>query len=146
MISNNFLSLSRRAAKIKVPSNAISSTAAGTGGGIYATPDSLKKLQILRYNYIDNMAEKRAPYRQSHILHIQSYSSKNKIKMAGAVGNAVEGLFIFNENVSKEEITSFLKNDPYFQNNLVAQYSISDYTVVSGTNFDEIITPPVSKL
>ena len=132
--SKYFLSLSRRGL-----SNAASS--------VFATPDSPKKLQILRYNYVDNMVEKRNPFRKAHISHIQSYSSTNKIKMAGAVGNAEEGLFIFNGSVSKEEIASFYKNDPYFQNNLVAKYSISDYTVVSGSNFDDdIISPNISKL
>ncbi len=102
----------------------------------FANPDKPKKLLLLRYNYVDNMLEKRAPYRQGHIAHILEYTSANKIHCAGAVGNPpTEGLFIFNENVNSLEIEDFVAKDPYKKNNLITQYSISDYTIVSGTNF-----------
>lgn len=119
------------------------------GGGLFASPDKPKKMLLLRYLYVDGMLEKRAPHRQDHIRHILAYSagtstsnstSTNLLQVAGAVGNPnpTEGLFIFNENATRAAIEVFVENDPYKKNNLITNYSISDYTVVSGVNFSAV--------
>ncbi len=46
-------------------------------------------LQLLKYEYVPDMADKRAPHRQAHLNLIEEYHAEGKLVIAGAVGDPV---------------------------------------------------------
>jgi len=85
-------------------------------------------LQLLRYEYVSDMAEKRAPHRQAHLNLIEEYHAEGKLMIAGAVGDPVHsGLLAF---ASAEAAAAFADEDPYGAAGLVVEKAIEPWTVV----------------
>jgi uncharacterized protein YciI len=59
-------------------------------------------------------------------------ASENKLVMAGALTEPVDGAVFIFRNVSKEDIEAFVQADPYVANGLVPKYTIRPYMVVAG--------------
>ena len=86
-------------------------------------------LQILQYEYVPDIAEKRAPHRQGHLDLIASYHGDGRIVMAGAVGDPPHsGLFVFR---SADDAQAFADADPYGAAGLVVKATIDPWTVVT---------------
>jgi uncharacterized protein YciI len=86
-------------------------------------------LQILQYEYVPDMAEKRTPYRQAHLDLIAAYHGDGRILMGGAVGDPPHaGLIVFR---SPEAAAAFVAEDPYGEAGLVVTSSIEPWTVVT---------------
>jgi uncharacterized protein YciI len=86
-------------------------------------------LQILQYEYVPDIAEKRAPHRQAHLDQIAAYHGDGRIVMAGAVGDPPHsGLLIFR---SAEDAAAFRDSDPYGEAGLVVKATIDPWTVVT---------------
>ncbi|QDZ18004.1 YCII domain-containing protein [Chloropicon primus] len=97
-----------------------SSSAAGDG-------DSYS---VLIYDYVPDILDKRGPFRAAHIEAAKKMAAEDRMAMAGAFADPVDGaLFIF-KNVSKEDIEAYVQNDAYVQNGLVTGYKIKPWTVV----------------
>lgn len=87
---------------------------------------------VLKYTYVPDILDKRGPFREKHLEGAKAMAAANKLVMAGAIAEPVDGaLFIF-RNVTKQEIEAFVRTDPYVQNNLVPEWSIRPYMVVAG--------------
>ena len=85
-------------------------------------------LQLLKYEYVPDMAEKRAPHRQAHLNLIEEYHAEGKLVIAGAVGDPVHsGLLAF---ASAEAAAAFADEDPYGAAGLVVEKAIEPWTVV----------------
>jgi uncharacterized protein YciI len=85
-------------------------------------------LQLLKYEYVSDMAEKRAPHRQAHLNLIETYHAEGKLAIAGAVGDPPHsGLLAF---VSAEAASAFADEDPYGAAGLVVSKTIEPWTVV----------------
>jgi uncharacterized protein YciI len=88
---------------------------------------------ILQYDYVPDILEKRDPYRAEHLDGAKNMAAQNKLVMAGAIADPVDGaLFIF-KGVSKEDIEAFVQKDPYVIHGLVPKYSIRPYMVVASS-------------
>jgi uncharacterized protein YciI len=86
-------------------------------------------LQILQYEYVPDVAERRAPHRQAHLDLIAAYHGDGRIVMAGAVGDPPHaGLFVFR---SAEDATAFADADPYGAAGLVVTSTVEPWTVVT---------------
>jgi uncharacterized protein YciI len=86
-------------------------------------------LQILQYEYVPDMAEKRAPHRQAHLDLIAAYHGDGRIVMAGAVGDPPSaGLLVFRDAAVAQ---AFADEDPYGAAGLVVKSSIQPWTVVT---------------
>jgi uncharacterized protein YciI len=86
-------------------------------------------LQILQYEYVPDIADKRAPHRQAHLDLIAAYHGDGRIVMAGAVGDPPHaGLLIFR---TAQEAASFRDADPYGEAGLVVKATIEPWTVVT---------------
>jgi uncharacterized protein YciI len=86
-------------------------------------------LQILHYEYVPDIAEKRAPHRQAHLDLIAAYHGDGRIVMAGAVGDPPHsGLFVFR---SADDAATFTDEDPYGAAGLVVKASVDPWTVVT---------------
>ena len=85
-------------------------------------------LQLLKYEYVSDMAEKRAPHRQAHLNLIEEYHAEGKLVIAGAVGDPPHsGLLAF---ASEEAASAFADEDPYGAAGLVVSKTIEPWTVV----------------
>ena len=81
----------------------------------------------LFYDYVEGIAEKRAPHREAHLEHIRGFGG---ILMAGALGDPPHGaLFVFD---SDERIDEFVRADPYGEAGLVTAHRVEPWNVVVG--------------
>ena len=88
-----------------------------------------ERLQILRYEYVEDMAERRAPHREAHLELIGRYHADGRVAIAGAVGDPpASGLIVFRDEA---DARAFRDEDPYVEAGLVARWSVEPWTVVT---------------
>lgn len=86
-------------------------------------------LQLLFYDYVPDIAERRAPHREGHLALIARYHEDGRIVMAGPVGDPLRGgLFVFRDAAQAE---AFAAEDPYVAAGLVAGRRVEPWTVVT---------------
>lgn len=86
-------------------------------------------LQILHYEYVPDMVEKREPHRAAHLELIKRRHGDDRLVMAGAVGDPpYGGLLVFR---SAEAAEAFAEEDPYVEAELVVKWWIEPWTVVT---------------
>jgi uncharacterized protein YciI len=87
---------------------------------------------LLTLDYVENMLEKRGPYREEHINGAKKAFEEGKCAMAGALTDPVDtGVFVF-KNVSEERVKEFAEADAYVKAGLVPKYTIRNWMVVVG--------------
>jgi uncharacterized protein YciI len=88
-----------------------------------------ERLQLLRYEYVEDMAERRAPHREGHLALIQRYHAEGRIAVAGAAGDPPStGLIAFRDEADAD---AFRAEDPYVAAGLVARWTVEPWTVVT---------------
>lgn len=86
-------------------------------------------LQLLTYDYVPDIVEKRGPHREAHLATIARFHADGRIVMGGAVGDPVHaGLFVVRDVAGAE---AFVAEDPYGAAGLVASHRIEPWTVVT---------------
>jgi hypothetical protein len=86
-------------------------------------------LQVLFYEYGDDVVTRRAPLRPAHLELIGSYHGDGRLVMAGAYGDPPQGgLLIFN---TAEAAKAFAGEDPYVGQGLVERWRVEPWTVVT---------------
>ena len=86
-------------------------------------------LQLLQYEYVSDMAEKRTPHRPGHLDLIGRFHDEGRLVIAGAVGDPPHaGLFAFRSVADAE---AFVGEDPYGSAGLVSSSRIEPWTVVA---------------
>jgi uncharacterized protein YciI len=86
-------------------------------------------LQILHYEYVQDMVERRQPHRDAHLELIKRYHGDDRLVIAGAVGDPPHGgLLVFR---TAEDAESFPGEDPYVEADLVVKWWVEPWTVVT---------------
>jgi uncharacterized protein len=86
-------------------------------------------LQILRYEYVPDIAERRVEHRPGHLELIQAFHADGRLEIAGAVGDPPSyGLLVFRDVESAE---AFRAADPYNAAGLVTSWTVEPWTVVT---------------
>jgi uncharacterized protein YciI len=85
---------------------------------------------ILFYDYVDNMLERRAPYREEHLARVQAHREEGSIVMAGALGDPPTGAAIVFRGIGPEGIEIFVNDDPYMKAGLIANWRVELWNVV----------------
>jgi uncharacterized protein len=85
---------------------------------------------ILFYDYVDEILERRGPYREAHLARIASEREAGRIVMAGALGDPPHGAAIVFHDVTAEEIERFVAGDPYVEGGLVSAWRAEPWNVV----------------
>ena len=88
---------------------------------------------LLNYDYIENIVEKRAPYREAHLSLVSEYMDRGEIVLAGAYANPVDGAVLAFKVENQEKVEEFVSKDPYVNNGLVTAWKIREWTVVAGS-------------
>ena len=92
-------------------------------------------LTLLRYEYVDDIVERRKPHREEHLAHVRRWSEERSLVIAGATGDPPAGaLFVFEGEAA--EVEEFAAADPYREAGLVVSSSIEPWTVVAHRDFD----------
>ena len=94
------------------------------------SPENPKKLFVLTYEYVDNVAEKRAPLRASHLNYAKEMVSKGILVAGGAFNPLTHGMLIVNG--TRDDAEKLAKGDPYVVGKIVKGYDIKEWTVVVG--------------
>jgi uncharacterized protein YciI len=85
---------------------------------------------ILFYDYVEDILERRAPYRDEHLVRLRSEQEAGRIVMAGALGDPPHGALIIFGDVDVEEVEQFAREDPYVAARLVTAWRVEPWRVV----------------
>lgn len=87
---------------------------------------------ILRYEYVPDVVEKRAPFREDHLGLARAALARGEIVLAGALADPVDAaVFVFRVD-DRQVVEHFARHDPYVLNGLVTRWSVRPWTVVIG--------------
>ena len=85
---------------------------------------------LLVYTYVEDMADRRGPYREAHLAAIRAERDAGHITLAGALGTPPTGCAIVWQGVTREDIEAFAAADPYVVNGLVTAQRIERWNLV----------------
>jgi uncharacterized protein YciI len=85
---------------------------------------------ILFYDYVENIAERRAPHREAHLARINEWRDGGKIVLAGAMGSPPHGAAIVFDVDDPAEVERFAAEDPYVLAELVTDRRIEPIALV----------------
>lgn len=88
---------------------------------------------IVFYDYVENIIERRAPYREAHLALAQGYLDRGELILGGAFADPADGAAIVFKIDDRAKVEEFVRKDPYVINGLVTGWSIREWTVVVGT-------------
>jgi uncharacterized protein YciI len=86
-------------------------------------------LHLLVYEYVEDMAERRAPHRDAHLALIREHRQDGRLVIGGAIGVPVHGgLLAFREAADAE---AFAADDPYKAAGLIVSSRVEPWAVVT---------------
>jgi uncharacterized protein YciI len=80
--------------------------------------------QLLLYDYVEDIVERRAPYREEHLKRIATEREAGRVTMAGPLGAPPRGAAILFKGVDREAVEEFVRQDPYVQAGLVPVWHV----------------------
>lgn len=84
----------------------------------------------LFYTYVDDILERRAPYREDHLALAKSWSDQGRLKQIGVLGDPPNGALIVFEVEAPQLVEEFVSADPYVTAGLVTSHRIEPWTLV----------------
>ena len=88
---------------------------------------------LLLYDYVENVVERRAPYREAHLGLVGEYVARGELVLGGAFADPVDGAALAFKVDSRAEVEEFVAKDPYVVDGLVTGWRIREWTVVVGS-------------
>jgi uncharacterized protein len=95
-----------------------------------ATGTSVPQHQLLLYEYVKDMADRRGPYREAHLSRIRAEQEAGRIILAGALGDPPHGGAIVFREVDPDEIEKFAREDPYNEAGLITAWRVERWNLV----------------
>jgi uncharacterized protein len=86
-------------------------------------------LQLLIYDYVPDMAARRAPHRESHLALIAQYRADDRLVIAGGIGDPVHGGLLAFRTAADAE--AFAAADPYGAAGLVTSWRVEPWAVMT---------------
>jgi uncharacterized protein len=87
--------------------------------------------RMLFYEYVDEIVDRRGPYREAHLAHIREEAAAGRLLMAGALGDPPHAAAFVFRDTSDSEIETFVTSDPYVDAGLVTGWRIEVWNVVT---------------
>jgi uncharacterized protein len=84
----------------------------------------------LFYEYVEDVSERRAPYREEHLARIRAELDAGRIVMAGALGDPPHAAALVFRDVDPADIEAFADGDPYVGAGLVTVRRIEPWRLV----------------
>jgi uncharacterized protein YciI len=90
---------------------------------------------LLFYDYVDDIAERRAPFRNAHLALVRDLAARGTLLVAGALAEPVDGaVFVFAAADDASAVEDFVAQDPYVKRGLVTGWRIRPWTLVVGAD------------
>ena len=91
-----------------------------------------EQLHILFYEYVPDIVERRAPYRDGHLGLIRRWYEEGRIVLAGGVGDPVSGgLLVLRAEDPQAAAEEFVAEDPYQPAGLVTSWRVEPFMNVT---------------
>jgi uncharacterized protein YciI len=91
-----------------------------------------EQLHILFYDYVPDIVERRAPYREGHLALIRRMYEEGRIVMAGGVGDPVHsGVIVLRADDPQAAAEEFVADDPYQPAGLVTSWRVEPFLNVT---------------
>ena len=85
---------------------------------------------LLFYDYVENIIERREPYRAAHLALAEEYVEPGELVLAGVFADPLDGATILFKAGTRENIEDFVRRDPYVANGLVTEWRIRECKIV----------------
>jgi len=85
---------------------------------------------LLFYDYVENVVERRAPFREEHLRLAREAKARGEILMGGAFADPVDGALLVFRADDPSVVEAFVRRDPYVTNGIVTRRRIRPWTVV----------------
>ena len=93
---------------------------------------SLTRRHVLIYEYVtENVLERRAPHRATHIGMVREAMADGRLMMGGAIGDPPHGGLLVFASDSPADAEEFAAKDPYVSSGLVTSWRVEVWNVVS---------------
>jgi uncharacterized protein YciI len=86
---------------------------------------------VLLYETVEDLVEKRKPYREAHLAMARKAHAEGSLLMAGALMPPNAALLLF-RGEGPEVAEEFAKKDPYVVNGLVKSWRVLEWAVAVG--------------
>lgn len=87
---------------------------------------------LLFYDYVEDIAERRAPFREAHLALARQAHEAGTLLLAGALAEPLDGAVFVFKTGDPAVVEEFVENDPYVAEGLVTGWRIRPWTVVIG--------------
>jgi len=84
---------------------------------------------MLLYEYVPDVAERRAPHREEHLRLLRLLKDAGRVLMAGALGDPPTGAAIVFVTETPADVEAFVAADPYVANGLVTSWRVLRWRV-----------------
>lgn len=85
---------------------------------------------LLVYDYVEDVLERRGPYRDAHLANLRRLKDEGRVLMAGALGDPVTGAAIVFAPCPVEEVGEYVLRDPYYVAGLITDWRALPWNVV----------------
>lgn len=99
---------------------------------------------LLFYDLVENMAERRAPYRREHLELAAAAAARGELVLAGALADPMDASVLLFQGSSPAAAEAFAANDPYVKHGLVTRWRVRTWTTVVGRDAAVPISPASS--
>lgn len=90
----------------------------------------------LFYDYVENVVERRAPFREAHLAHARAATERGELLLGGAFSDVPDGAILAFRAPEQSTVEEFAKKDPYVVNRIVTKWHVRPWQVVIGSCFD----------
>ena len=87
---------------------------------------------LLSYEYVEDMVQRRGPYREGHLALARAAHERGELPMAGAFSEGPAGAVLLFRAEDPAVVERFVAADPYVQNGLVTHRQVRLLNVVFG--------------
>ncbi len=98
----------------------------------FSTDSKAVKTFVLQYHYVDNMLDKRDPFRAGHLEHTKLHIEQGHLMAGGGFLPEVKrGMLLFRTE-ERSTVEAFAKNDPFVKGGLVTHHEIFEWGILVG--------------
>ena len=87
---------------------------------------------LLLYDYVEDIVERRAPFREEHLRLAREAQGREQLLLGGAYADTVDGAVLVFRADDASVVEEFVRQDPYVRNGLVTKWRIRPWNVVVG--------------
>jgi uncharacterized protein YciI len=87
------------------------------------------KTFVVTYTYVPEITERRQPHRAAHLAHLERARDAERLVLAGATADPVDGAVLVVEADGPGEVFNWVANDPYARAGLIQAVSVREVSV-----------------